>query len=94
MKDVNKFEDKLSPSRIARDAMGNTLDSSGYDIAAFSLAKQQQEVKPMVNKTHDSTYMGLQPGSRVYYNDLYENAGLPAGGRVPHHEAQTAGHEN
>ena len=35
VKDVNKFENKLSPSRIARDEMGKTLESTGYDFAAF-----------------------------------------------------------
>ena len=39
VKDVNKFEDKLSPSRVTRDEMGKTLESTGFDIAAFQLAR-------------------------------------------------------
>ena len=35
VKDVNKFEDKLSASRVTRDEMGKTLESTGFDIAAF-----------------------------------------------------------
>ena len=64
--------------------MGNTMESSCYEISRFAQARNTEAIpKMMVSKTHDSTIgVSLTSGSRAYYNDLFAKDTLPVNNRV------------
>ena len=71
VKDVNNFEHKLSPFRVVRDPMGNTLDSTGFDFVAFKQSVVGSEPRKMVSKPQEAASISSKiPGSRMYYNDI------------------------
>lgn len=70
VKDVNNFEHKLSPFKVVKDPLGNTLDSTGFDFVAFKQSNVGAESKKMVSKPLEAAIASTIPGSRMYYNDI------------------------
>ena len=69
----------MSPTQVTKNY---------YDDAFVKKA----EADRAINKTHESALASLQPGSRVYYNDLYENSGNTLHSRMS--QVQSASQEN